>query len=251
MMQLPPQLQVLSMGLVADCLAQGFIFDEDQAKVHELLFEAMSMIMRLYVMLFFLEPTKIENMVTLFHQQEAGSIPPLGTATLALNEGVMFDAPEVQQAILQTKPTAVLWMSVSIAEDQQSYVVSYKALTSSIIANVDITFGTNDIDLKTVVEPRYPGYDVFHYVPLTPLINLDEYLDEDGEDGDDDGDDEDGGYSGADADIAADDHEIADAATDQDASEVAELPEEQPESGDDEEPPFVPDESPATADSKD
>jgi hypothetical protein len=170
MMSLPPQLQVISLGLVADCFAQGFIFEEDQAKTHELLFDAMSMVMRLYLMLFFLEPSNIENMVTLFHQQAPGSIPPLSTATLALKDGVLFDAPEVSQAIVQTSPTSVVWMSVSVPEDQESYVVSFKALTPSLIANVDITFGTNDIDLKTVVDARYPDFDPFHYISLVPIL---------------------------------------------------------------------------------
>lgn len=231
MMSLPPQLQVISLGLVADCFAQGFIFEEDQAKTHELLFEAMSMIMRLYLMLFFLEPANIENMVTLFHQQTPGSIPPLSTATLALKSGVMFDAPEVSQAILQTQPTAVVWMSVAVPEGQENYVVSFKVLTPSLIANVDITFGSNDMDLKTVVDPRYPDYDPFHYVPLVAILNLDEYLDTDEDedqegdflDGDEEGEPE-GGRESTESFVSSD--------------EVVELPE---APTDDSEPPFEPD----------
>lgn len=222
MMNLPPQLQVISLGLVADCLAQGFIFEEIQAKTHELLFEAMSMVMRLYLMLFFLEPTNIENMVTLFHQQPNGSIPPLSTATLALKDGVLFDAPEVSQAIVETNPTAVVWMSISVPEGQESYVVSFKALTPSLIANVDITFRDSDIDLKTVVDPRYPDFDPFHYVSLVPILNLDEYLD----------DEEDEDESEA---------EDSDVESFGDGEEVAELPIAEADEADDDEPPFQPD----------
>lgn len=177
--ELPEELQMISFGLVGQCLTQGFLMDDHMAELHEALFEAMTPIMRFYLNLYWLNRSGLEYMIGVFwrniDQNGEEGYPPLGLNTLALKPGVMFDNPEVAKLIVSSRPYALLWMSKTVSPQS---TVSFKLLTPALKGFVDLTFGPDgDLDMQSEIEPRLPdGTDQFPQIPLEPVLNHEDYV---------------------------------------------------------------------------
>lgn len=175
----PTALQGISLGFVAECLHAGFQFDEDNAHLHEALFESINLLMRLYLAVAYIKPRQVEKMVSLI-TSDPGELPPIDAKTMALGTNVMFDNPGISKVIVDTKPICVVWMnttpklSVASKSATATFSTDFKILTPSLTSNITVDISGGNVSIRAAVSPREVG-DEFGYLPVVPLANIDMY----------------------------------------------------------------------------
>lgn len=178
LMQAPPVIQGMPLGIVGECLAANFEFSVEQAQLHEAVFEAMMPCMRTYLAVAFMAPSTVENMVTVL--KETGDLPPLEAMTYSLQNGVLFDDADLAKEIGESSASTIIWMSTqskpSLTPGETNFTVSYKILTPGIIGNVDISLVNGELSIKSAVSPRTADDD-FSQLPAVPVLNVDSYED--------------------------------------------------------------------------
>lgn len=192
--RVPIAVKYAVIGILADCLRQGFRFSYGSGGLHEGVLPAMTRAIQEYIgMCYATAGAGIESMIHVIH---APPNQPFHSAVLALAPGVELDDPRVHTQLSRLKHVvAMCQMKVEIdAKPQQATVAIVDSgrvlkitaqyittsLTGLVIAELHM-LGRLSIHTESYARTPVPSgegqADVFEFIPYDPVENLDDFLD--------------------------------------------------------------------------